>query len=292
MLSLPGAAQARETDQAKFVRALDRMMVKLKPQSARASRTIRRAFRPHRELLVLDRFSDLEGALENGGLAPLPDDPLRFNVAPRLDGRYPIGEKDLENQTSYIAARPATIGALLDVASRVKSGPIEITSLVRHSQYQKALRATNKNAATSVSMHSMGLAFDIALVNTPLETVYEIRDVLQRMRDNGEILFIGERRQLVFHVVPHPSRLGHFTNHYVQALSTTPTTDGTHLVAFSDHKPADVAFDVSPELAAASVPAPVVADTAAVAVAGRFLAVLGALLAIGWRFIARRAKPA
>jgi len=301
------------------------MMVALGPQSARASKTIRRGYRPHGELLVLDRFSDLEGALVNGGLAPLPADPLRFNIAPRIEGPYPIGEKDLENQISYIAARPATIGALLDIASRVKSGPIEITSLVRHSEYQRELRASNKNATTSVPMHTMGLAFDIALVNTPLETVYEIRDVLQRMRDNGEILFIGERRQLVFHVVPHPSRLGHFTSRYAQALGTPPGAGGTHVVAFSetrdkkrgkriptvtaeviavlptaefaeewwaaDHTRADVTIEVSPEHAPVPVSSPVVAETAAVAVAGRFMAILGALLAIAWRFVARSGSP-
>ena len=323
LLSLPGAAQAQGANQEKFVRALDRMMVELGPQSARASKTIRQAYRPHGEHLVLDRYADLEGALVNGGLAPLPADPLRFNIAPRLGGPYPIGEKDLANQISYIAARPATIGALLDIASRVKSGPIEITSLVRHSEYQGALRATNKNATTSVPMHTMGLAFDIALVNTPLETAYEIRSVLERMRDAGEILFIGERRQLVFHVVPHPSRLGHFTNRYAQALGTAAGADSTHVVAFSeardekrstrvptvtaeviavlptdefaeewwaaDHTRADVTIDVSPEPASDSSD---VAQTAALAVAGRFMAFLGTLLVIAWRFVARHAQLA
>ena len=324
LLSLPNAAQAQGTNQEKFVRALDRMMVELGPQSARASKTIRQVYRPHGEFLVLDRYSDLEGALVNGGLAPLPADPLRFNIAPRLEGAYPIGEKDLDNQVSYIAARPATIGALLDIASRVKSGPIEITSLVRHSEYQGALRATNKNATTSVPMHTMGLAFDIALVNSPIETVYEIRKVLERMRDAGQILFIGERRQLVFHVVPHPSRLGHFTNVYTHALGTPAGASGTHVVAFSekrdekrgkriptvtaeviavlptaefadewwaaDHTRADVTIDVSPDLASTPLPEPVVTDTAALAVAGRFIAILGTLLAIGWRFVARHTK--
>ena len=70
-------------------------------------------------------------------------------------------------------------------------------------------------------MHTMGLAFDIALVNTPLETVYEIRDVLRQMHEAGDILVIGERKQLVFHVVPHPSRLGHFTDVYARALQGT-----------------------------------------------------------------------
>ena len=39
-----------------------------------------------------------------------------------------------------------------------------------------SLRSTNPNAITSVPMHTMGLAVDIALVNTPLATIYEIRE--------------------------------------------------------------------------------------------------------------------
>ncbi|HVL67498.1 MAG TPA: DUF5715 family protein [Vicinamibacterales bacterium] len=232
-MSLPLAAEAQGTNQAQFVRALDRMMVELAPQSTRDAKLIRSLYREHMDLLVLDHYADLEGALYTGGVAPLPPDPLQFNLAPRVSGPFPIGEKDLANQVSYIAARPATIGALLDIASRVKSGPIEVTSLVRHTEYQGALRATNKNATTSVPMHTMGLAFDIALVNTPLPRVYEIRDVLLKMRKRGDILFIGERKQLVFHVVPHPSRLGHFTDVYAQALGAPPAAAGAHVVAFS-----------------------------------------------------------
>jgi hypothetical protein len=130
-----------------------------------------------------------------------------------------------------MAARPATIGALIVVASRVKSGPVEVTSLVRHGEYQDALRATNGNANTSVPMHTMGLAFDIALVNTPLSRVYEIRDVLKEMRAAGDILFIGEHQQLVFHVVPHPSRLGYFTDIYAQAVGSVSGTQTVEVVA-------------------------------------------------------------
>jgi hypothetical protein len=233
LVSLPVAASAAETQGQRFIRSLDRMMVDLGPQSTRASKEIRHAYRAHLELLVLDQYADLEVALRNGGLAPLPHDPLRFNVTPRLEGPSPIGEKDLDRQVSYIAARPATIGALLEIASRVKSGPVEVTSLVRHTEYQGALGSTNPNARTAVPMHTMGLAFDIALVNTPLETVKEIRNVLIEMRNAGEILFIGERRQLVFHVVPHPSRLGHFHQMYAQALGYQPASDRAQVVALS-----------------------------------------------------------
>lgn len=213
------------------IETIDRMMAALAPESAEAAATIRTMYRDHLELLALGGFADLEGALAAGGLARLPDEPGRFNLVPRLGGLHPIGEKDLLHQDHYVTARPATIGALLEVASRVKSGPIEVTSLVRHAQYQDVLRTTNANASTSVPVHTMGLAFDIALVNTPIETVYEIRRVLRRMRDAGDILFIGERRQLVFHVVPHPKRLGHFDEVYTRALGTAPATQSAVVVA-------------------------------------------------------------
>jgi hypothetical protein len=217
----PAIASAAAPDpQTQFLRLIDRMMVELAPQSSRASQIIKRDYRAYLELLVLDQYDALTDALTTGGLVALPHDP-RFNVKPRVDGMFPIGEKDLDNQVSYISARPATIGALLEVAARVKSGPVEVTSLVRHSEYQGALRKTNGNANTSIPMHTMGLAFDIALVNTPLSRVYEIRRVLQQMQADGDILFIGERQQLVFHVVPAPSRLGYFTEGYARAMAAS-----------------------------------------------------------------------
>ena len=209
------------TAQARYMRALERMMIDLAPDNARSSAIVRTEYRAYLDHLVLDEFAALEDALHTGGLVPLPADHERFNLRVRTDGPAPIAEKDLDRQTSYIAARPATVGALLDIASRVKSGPLEITSLVRHTEYQDALRSTNSNANTSVPMHTMGLAFDIALINTPIKTVYETRDVLRQMQEAGDILFIGERKQLVFHVVPHPSRLGYYTDVYARALQGT-----------------------------------------------------------------------
>jgi uncharacterized protein DUF5715 len=223
---LTAAARPASADSLTHPQKVDEMMVAIAAQSARDAAAIKRLYRPHLELLLLNAYSDLEGALATGGLAPLPAHPERFNLAPRLDGPHPIGEKDLGNQVNYLAARPATIGALIVVASRVRSGPVEITSLVRHSEYQSVLKETNGNATTSVPMHTMGLAFDIALVNTPMARIQEIRRVLQEMRAAGDILFIGERQQLVFHVVPQPSRLGYFTGIYQQAVGAV---SGAHV---------------------------------------------------------------
>src|SRR6185503_9551742 len=216
------------------MQSLDRMMANLGPASAQSAETIRRVYQEHLDVLALREYDELAGALDNGGLVPLPEHPLRYNILPRLDGPHPIGEKDLANQSSYATARTATIGALLEIAARVKTGPVEVTSLVRHADYQEDLRATNPNAITSVPMHTMGLAVDIGLVNSRLETIYEIRNVLQQMQDAGDILFIGERRQLVFHVVPSPSRLGHFNDVYLREVGAPLTSRSAEAVAFLD----------------------------------------------------------
>jgi hypothetical protein len=308
--ALPAAAAP-----AGFVQALDRMMVSLRSESVRAGAQIRRVYQEHLDLLMLEGYVDLEGALDNGGLVPLPD-AHRFNLTPRLEGPHPIGEKDLANQSSYIAARPATIGMLVEIASQVKSGPIEITSLVRHGEYQASLRTTNANANTSVPMHTMGLAVDIALVNTPLKTAYEVRDVLRRMQRQGDILFVGERRQLVFHVVPHPSRLGHFTDVYMRKVGLPATSRSAHVVANgpapavrrtgrSPHVVSEV-LSVLPlvamEAPVAAVAEPTPAARAAVTASAatmqdaalsagkilrRWMLLLTALLVVGWHIAAR-----
>lgn len=200
-------------------------------QNVAASAAIKELYRDYLDLLVLDGYTDLASQLGTGGVVPLPPDPARFNIAVRLDGDHPIGEKDLLNQASYVAARRATIGVLLDIASRVTSGPIEVTSLVRHSGYQEELRSTNANATTAVPMHTMGLAIDVALINSSMQTVEETLAVLEQMRDAGEILFIAERHQLVFHVVPHPSRLGYFTDVYAGARRAPVTLPGAHAMS-------------------------------------------------------------
>lgn len=300
----------------KFIRALDQMMVSLWPQSARSSVAIRRVYGEYLDLLMLDAYTDLEGALDNGGLVPLPEDSERYNLAPRLEGPHPIGEKDLENQSTYVAARPATIGALLEIASRVTSGPVEVTSLVRHSHYQDALRVTNANANTSVPTHTLGLAFDIGLVNSKLKTVYEIRNVLQQMQRNGDILFIAERRQLVFHVVPHPSRLGHFNDVYMKKVGLPPTSRFAEVIAAAPaRKPRRVgkltpsvtsevlavlpAVDPThvweppveaeppPVTAAGVVPSATIGDAASGAILQRWGVLLVGLLAVMWRVTAR-----
>ena len=215
----PAVARAEGVSQAAFLSAVGEMVTEWAPRSAHGAAAIREEYRPYLPLLALGRFDDIENGLTTGGLVPLPEDSGQFNVLVRRDGANPIGEKDLTHQDSYVAARAAAIGCLLDVASRVKSGPIEVTSLVRHLEYQHELGTTNANAMTDVPTHALGLAFDIALVNTPLRTVLELQDVLRQMSEAGDILVIAEREQLVFHVVPQASRLGWYADVYARAMN-------------------------------------------------------------------------
>lgn len=231
-----------------FVDALQSMMSELRPESRRAAQAIKAAYGP---LVGRETFADradLMEAIERDHVARLAQDALAFNVAPRLDGYSPIGEKDLAHQAAYVAARPAALGLLYAIASRVESSPVEVTSLVRHMHYQRALAGTNGNANTEVPTHAMGLAFDIALVNTPLATAYEIRDVLREMRDAGALHFIGESRQLVFHVVPRESWFGYFealhwgmTNIDMRAPRPAPTVESLLEVS----APAPPSFELS-----------------------------------------------
>lgn len=193
-----------------FVEALQSMMEELRPQSRHDARAIKSLYAPMVDDAAFANRGDLAAALDVDELALVPEHTEPLNITLRLDGAHPIAEKDLRHQALYLGARPAALGLLYDIASRVQSGPIEITSLVRHLQYQRKLGASNGNARTDVPTHAMGMAFDIALVNTPLERVYEIRDVLREMRDAGSLYFIGELQQFVFHVVPSPAYIGYY----------------------------------------------------------------------------------
>ena len=210
LVTVPAASRPAAAENEAFVDALQSMMAELRPQSQRDARTIKAAYGPLVRSSMFVNRGDLEAALELDELALIPDHPEPLNIMLRLNGRHPIAEKDLDNQAMYLGARPAALGLLYEIAARVESGPIEITSLVRHQQYQRELGSTNGNARTEVPTHAMGMAFDIALVNTPLARSYEIRDVLRGMRDAGMLYFIGETQQLVFHVVPTRASLGYY----------------------------------------------------------------------------------
>lgn len=193
------------------------LLAEMRKDSRNDALTIKEVYAP---LVARSSFEDrehLQRALDTGELVWI-DAPERFNLMLRLTGPSAIGERDLENQPLYLAARPPAMGMLFDIARRVKSGPLEVTSLVRTAEYQRALMRGNGNANTDVPTHVMGYAVDIGLKYMPIGTANELRSVLEQMREAGDIYFIGERNQLTFHVVPVPSRIDHFTRVYEEAM--------------------------------------------------------------------------
>jgi len=301
------SAHAQRVTEVEYLSIVDNLLSDMAPRSMHAAIDIRETYRPYVDLLALKDFEEIESGLANGGLVPLPVDTSRFNVRVRLDGTSPIAEKDLEHQVSYVSARAATIGCLLDVASQVKSGTVEVTSLVRHLDYQNELRSTNFNAITEVPTHALGLAFDIAVVNTPIDTVREIAKVLRDMSEAGDIMVIAERQQLVFHVVPQPSRLGWYEDVYSRAITGQPWPHSvtmrkatlipnvTATIASIDPLPAwaaewwaadnvpidsPVTVRVRADVASDDEP-----DSGFAPFTGRYLSIVGGLLSTTWRFL-------
>jgi hypothetical protein len=200
------------------VAAAVQLMNELRAESARHAADIRDAYANEVATPAFPTRRALAHALDSGVILALPSDVGARNLRPRLTGRHPIGEADLAYQHLYVAARPEAVGLAFEIASRVRSGPMEVTSLVRHHDYQRQLARTNANARTAVPTHAMGLAFDISILHTPLATAREIRDVLRHMAADGDLYFVAEQRQLVFHVVPTPERRDHYAAVY-QALT-------------------------------------------------------------------------
>lgn len=206
----PAAAEVRAAVDPAAVRTIGEMMRSLARESRADAARIEQVYGDAARRAGLRDREALARSLADGSIAPVPSETDRFNLAPRLGGRHPIGEKDLEHQALYVAARPATLGLLLHVAARVRSTPLEVTSLVRHHEYQRALQRTNPNARTTVPTHALGLAFDVSVLHATPESAAEIRDVLRQMRDEGVLFFIAEQRQLVFHVVPAPPMMAFY----------------------------------------------------------------------------------
>ena len=207
MTLLLASSASAETSGDAFLKELRATMRALRGESVLGAEGITGAYAGRLDLQPLTDRGALQRARAEGRIESLPADALVLNVRPRLGGLHPIGERDLQHQRLYVGADAAALGCLLHVAARVRSAPLEVTSLVRHLDYQRQLQRTNHNAATALPVHTLGLAFDISVLNVPLRTTREIRDVLRAMRDAGDLFFIAETRQLVFHVVPAPGRL-------------------------------------------------------------------------------------
>jgi hypothetical protein len=195
------------------VEAVVELMSALRNESLAQAAAIRASYAHEVQRLAVRDRRELAAAVDTARLVPLPAG-VGQNIRVRRRGAHPVGEMDAPYQHLYATARPETIGCLLHVAAGVPSGTLDVTSLARHRAYQQRLARRNANARTDVPTHVMGLAFDVSVLYEPLTVAANLRDTLRSLSANGDLFFVAEQRQLVFHVVPAPARREYYAALY------------------------------------------------------------------------------
>jgi soluble lytic murein transglycosylase-like protein len=131
---------------------------------ATAKATLEEVFHPEEETEVFSEPDDIEAAIRDGELVPLP-------VSARL-GWLPakqMGElaEELDREPAlYRALRPEALAVLSYLAGLVRdvSGsakPLRISSTVRDRSYQELLIGENPEATSEYSLHTTGWSFDV-----------------------------------------------------------------------------------------------------------------------------------
>jgi soluble lytic murein transglycosylase-like protein len=131
---------------------------------ATAKATLEEVFHPLSETDVFEDAGEIEDAIDDGDLVPLPDDPsLGWVPAKQLGELAP--ELDTE-PALYRVLRPEALAALSYLAGTVRdlSGakhPLKVTSATRSREYQELLIGINPEATSEYSLHTTGWSFDI-----------------------------------------------------------------------------------------------------------------------------------
>jgi soluble lytic murein transglycosylase-like protein len=131
---------------------------------ATAKATLEEVFHPEDQTEVFEEPDDVEAALRDGDLVPLPDSPgLGWTVDPQM------GElaSELDREPAlYRALRPEALATLSYMATTVRElsgafAPLRITSTVRDRAYQELLIGSNAEATSEYSLHTTGWSFDV-----------------------------------------------------------------------------------------------------------------------------------
>jgi hypothetical protein len=131
---------------------------------ATAKATLEEVFHPEDDTEVFEEPDDVEAALRDGDLVPLPDSPgLGWIVDPQM-GEL-ASELDREPEL-YRALRPEALATLSYMATTVRElsgafAPLRITSTVRDRAYQELLIGSNPEATDEYSLHTTGWSFDV-----------------------------------------------------------------------------------------------------------------------------------
>jgi hypothetical protein len=131
---------------------------------ATAKATLEEVFHPEDETEVFEEPDDIEAALRDGDLVPLPDSPgLGWTADPQMGELATELDRDPE---LYRALRPEALAALSYMATTVRQlsgafAPLRITSTVRDRAYQELLIGSNPEATSEYSLHTTGWSFDV-----------------------------------------------------------------------------------------------------------------------------------
>jgi soluble lytic murein transglycosylase-like protein len=131
---------------------------------ATAKASLEELFHPRNETEVFADADDIEAAILDGDLVPLPDEPGLGWVASKQIGEL-ASELD-EDPALYRTLRPEALATLSYLAGIVKNSsgarrPLKLTSATRDQTYQDRLAETNPEATQEYSLHTTGWTFDI-----------------------------------------------------------------------------------------------------------------------------------
>ena len=177
----------------------DRAALERDIELATAKATLEELHHPEDQTEVFDVPGDVESALEEGRILPLPEpeehgwaaDAQMGELAPRLDR-----ESDL-----YRALRPEALAVLSYMGARVRelSGagqPLRVTSTVRDRAYQALLVDSNPEATHEYSLHTTGFSFDVLREYESDEQAAAFQFVLDRLRALAVIDYAVEPRAI------------------------------------------------------------------------------------------------
>ncbi len=129
-----------------------------------AKATQEEVFHPEDETRVFADPGEIERAIEEEELLPIPDG-TEFGYA--IDSEMGELAPKLGVESSlYRALRPEALATLIYMASRVREinggkGELTVTSADRDQQYQDELVGINNEATSAYSLHTTGYSFDV-----------------------------------------------------------------------------------------------------------------------------------
>lgn len=131
---------------------------------ATSKATLEEVFHPEEETEVFEDAGEIEDAINDGELAPLPDSRELGWIPDRDVGE--LADELGEDPALYRALRPEALATLSYIAGLVENAsgstkPLRITSAVRDREYQELLVQSNAEATQEYSLHTTGWSFDV-----------------------------------------------------------------------------------------------------------------------------------